>query len=219
MNCGGQEVFLNSSVYKNPARLELIAPGKTKNDWRDFGKNLVPGGDELLWAEAFQSFLFARLRSRYIDPIAAVRHGSKWNGEGFTIVSIQCALIEFLAALREGKKFRYDNPTPPHEYNTSSDLFCDFLRKTDPFGKLFTKRQAKDFYVNVRCGLLHEARTKGNWIIWASGTPAVDCHRKIVYRDSFQTLIEEYVKNYGLELLSDTLLQEAFIRKYNDLAD
>jgi hypothetical protein len=172
-------MLVKPSVSNTPARLELIAPGKTKDDWRDFAKKLVPGGDGVLWAEAFDSFLFARLQSRYID-LAAVRDGSKWNGEGFTIVSIQCALIEFLAALREGKKFRHENPMPPHEYKNSSDLFCDFLRKTDPFDKLFTKPQVKDFYANVRCGLLHEARTKGDWIIRASGTPAVDCQRKIV---------------------------------------
>lgn len=122
---------MKPSVSNTPARLELIAPGKTKDDWRDFAKKLVPGGDGVLWAEAFDSFLFARLQSRYIDPIAAVRDGSKWNGEGFTIVSIQCALIEFLAALREGKKFRHENPMPPHEYKNSSDLFCDFLSAKD----------------------------------------------------------------------------------------
>ena len=210
---------MKPSIANAPARSESIAPGKTKDHWRDFAKILVPGGDEVLWAEAFDSFLFARLQSRYIDPVAAVRDGSNWNGEGFTIVSIQCALIEFLAALREGKKYRHQNPQPPHEYRNSGDLLCDFLRKTDPFDKLFTRAQAQDFYTNVRCALLHEARTKGGWIIWASGTPAVDCQRKIVYRDSFQDLIQEYIRNYGLALLKNIPLQEAFIRKFNDLAD
>lgn len=210
---------MKPSVANAPVRSELIAPGKTKDDWRDFAKKLVPGGDEVLWAEAFDGFLLGRLRSRYIDPVNAVRHASKWKGEGFTIVSIQCALIEFLAALRAGKKYRHKNPQPPHEYKNSGDLFCDFLRKIDPFDKLFTKAQAKDFYANVRCGLLHEARTNGDWIIRASGTTAVDCSRKIVYRNSFQDLIERYIHDYGLALAGDVPLQEAFIRKFNDLAD
>ncbi|ABR60067.1 hypothetical protein GOD90_16820 [Sinorhizobium medicae] len=211
-------MFVKPIIANVPTRPELIAPGKTKDDWRDFAKKLIPGGDEVLWAEAFDSFLFGRLRSRYIDPITAVRDGSKWTGEGFTIVSIQCALIEFLAALRQGKKFRHENPVPPHEYKNSRDLFCDFLRRIDPFDKLFTKAKAKDFYANVRCGLLHEARTKGDWIIWASGIPAVDCQRKIVYRDSFQDVIERYIHDYGLALLKEIPLQEAFIRKFDDLA-
>ncbi|MDF8357293.1 hypothetical protein [Ensifer adhaerens] len=210
---------MKPSIANAPDRSESIAPGKTKDHWRAFVKKLVPGGDEVLWAEACDSFLFARLRSRYIDPIAAVREGSKWNGEGFTIVSIQCALIEFLAALREGKKYRHKNPQPPHEYKNSGDLFCDFLQKTDPFDKLFTMAQAQDFYANVRCALLHEARTKDGWIIWASGTPAVDCQRKVVYRDSFQNLIEGYIHDYGVALTGDIALQKAFIRKLNDLAD
>ncbi len=207
------------SVPVVPARSQLIAPGRTKEDWHNFAERLVPGGDGGPWKEAFEGFLLARLQSRYITPIAAVRDALKWNGEGFAIVSIQCALIEFLAALREGKRFRYENPKPPHEYRNSRDLFCDFLRRTAPFASLFTKAQAWDFYGNVRCGLLHEARTKGEWIVWASGSPAVDCQRKIVYRDSFQELIESYIRDYGRALVGNALLQEAFLRKFNDLAD
>jgi hypothetical protein len=212
------EISVKPSVSNKPYSLVSIAPGKTSDDWHCFARNLVPGGDELLWAEAFETFLFARLRSRYIGPIRALRDGGKLEGEGFTIVSIQCALLEFLAALRAGKKFRHENPTPPHEYKNSSGLFCDFLQMTDPFCKLFTKSQAKDFYANVRCGLLHEARTKNNWIIWASGTPAVNADKKIVYRDTFQDVVEQYIRDYGISLLKDVPLQEAFIRKFNDLA-
>lgn len=207
------------SIVNVPDSSELIAPGKTKDNWHDFVNRLGPGGDSALWAEAFDNFLFSRLQSRYIDPITSVQKGMNWNGEGFTIVSIQCALVEFLAALREDKKYRHKSPQSPYEYNKSGDLFCDFLRNTDPFDKLFTRQQAQDFYINVRCELLHEARTKGGWVIWASGTPAVNCQRRIVYRDSFQRLIEKYIQDYGHALLENVSLQSAFIRKFNDLAD
>lgn len=199
-------------------RSEFIAPGKTKDDWTKFSRQLMPGGDADIWAEAFDKFLLARLRSRYLKPIAMVRDKGEWEGEGFTIVSIQCALIEFLAATRTGKNYRHRNPQPPHEYQKSGELFVDFLFQTAPFDKLFSKGQAEDFYTNVRCALLHEARTKDGWIIWVTGAIAVDCQKKIVYRDSFQSVIEGYINDYGIALTADIPLQEAFVRKFNDLA-
>lgn len=199
-------------------RPEYLAPGRTKDDWKTFANRLIPGGDTDLWAEAFDSFLLARLKSRYLEPIEMILNQGKWEGEGFTIASIQCALIEFLAATREGKNYRHGKPQGPHEYNGSRKIFVDFLFQTAPFDKLFSESDAGDFYSNVRCALLHEARTKDGWIIWGSGTVAVDCKNKIVYRDTFQRLIEQYIDGYGLELTTNAPLQESFIRKFNDLA-
>ncbi|PZV38833.1 hypothetical protein [Mesorhizobium kowhaii] len=209
---------MSSTVTSGGARSELIAPGKTKDDWTKFAKQLVPGGDANIWAEAFDKFLLGRLRSRYLKPIAIVRDKGEWEGEGFTIVSIQCALIEFLAATRAGKNYRHKRAQPPHEYQNSRELFVDFLFQTAPFDKLFSKGDAEDFYSNVRCALLHEARTKNGWIIWVTGTIAIDRQKKIVYRDSFQGVIEGYINNYGIALTADASLQEAFLRKFNDLA-
>lgn len=205
--------------YDRSVREELIAPGKSKADWAELLGRLVCGGDEVLWAEAFETFLLARLQSRYLHPIEVLRTLSKWEGEGFAIVSIQCALIEFLAALREGKTFRYKDPKLPYEYNRSGTLVRDFLCGTEPFAELFNEVQASDFYDNVRCALLHEARTKAGWIIWASGEPAVDAERKIVFRDSLQDLIKRYITDFGNSLIKDVELQQAFIRKFNDLAN
>ena len=199
-------------------RSELIAPGKTKTDWVNFARQLVPSCDTALWAEAFDSFLLARLRSRYLKPIAMIRDKGEWEGEGFTIASIQCALIEFLAAMRAGKNYRHKNPQGPYEYSGSRDLFVKFLFETAPFSKLFSENDAGEYYSNVRCALLHEARTKDGWIIWVSGSVPVDCQKKIVYRDSFQSLIESYITAYGLDLTRDVSLQEAFVRKFNHLA-
>jgi hypothetical protein len=207
-----------SQVPPASARPELIAPGKTNNDWTDFAKQLVPGHDAELWAEAFDSFLLARLRSRYLKPIEMICDKGAWEGEGFTVASIQCALIEFLAATRAGKKFRHNNPQGPYEYSGSRDLFVKFLFQTAPFDKLFSEVGAGDYYSNVRCALLHEARTKDGWIIWVNGPIPVDCQKKVVYRNSFQSLIESYIDDYGLDLTKDVPLQEAFLRKFNDLA-
>ncbi|PQZ52126.1 hypothetical protein CQ052_03890 [Ochrobactrum sp. MYb15] len=207
-----------NQINSASARLELLAPGKTNRDWSNFSKCLSPGRDPDLWAETFDAFLLGRLKSRYLTPIGMIRDNGTWEGEGFTIASIQCALIEFLAATRAGKNYRHKNPQGPYEYNVSRDLFVDFLFRTEPFDKLFSKIDAENFYSNVRCALLHEARTKAGWIIWSSGAVAVDCKKKIVYRDSFQTLIEQYIDDYGRALATSIPLQEAFLRKFHDLA-
>ena len=58
-----------------------------------------------------------------------------------------------------------------------------------PFKDEFNEDQARDFYISVRCGLLHEARTKNGWTIWAKhGSRIIDATgaQKILYRDDFQ---------------------------------
>lgn len=195
-----------------------LAPRRSAEDWWIVSSQLVIGGDASLWAEAFQDFLFARLQSRYLKPIRLLQDEGSWEGEGFSIVSIQCAMLEFLAACRRGLIYRHKNPQPPFEYSVSGELFASFLSETAPFNALFTSDNAVEFYRKVRCALLHEARTKSGWTIHASGQTGIDCSRKIVYRDAFQKLIEDYIDGYGHELLTNTDLQAAFVRKFNDLA-
>ncbi len=196
----------------------FLAPRRSAKDWRRVSSQLVIGGDASLWADAFQEFLFERLESRYLKPIRLLRDEGSWEGEGFSIVSIQCAMLEFLAACRSGLIYRHRNPQPPFEYSASGDLFASFLAETAPFSALFTRDDAVEFYRQVRCALLHEARTKSGWTIHASGQTGVNCLRKIVYRNTFQTLIEDYIDGYGRDLLANTDLQAAFVRKFDDLA-
>lgn len=199
-------------------RETYLAPRGSGEDWRKVSSQLVIGGDASLWADAFQQFFFERLESRYLEPIRLLQDEGSWEGEGFSIVSIQCAMLEFLAACRCGMIYRHRNPQPPFEYSASGELFASFLAQTAPFNALFTPDTASEFYRNVRCPLLHEARTKGDWIIQASGGLGVDCPRKIVFRNTFQKNITDYIEAYGHALVADPDLQAAFVRKFNDLA-
>ncbi|MBX4967799.1 hypothetical protein [Rhizobium binae] len=82
-----------------------IAGKLTGDDWRKCKAKLVVGADEEDWASAYQDFFRQRLKLRYLDPIKLLGAPGGWQGEGFSIVSIQCALIEFLAASRSGKNY------------------------------------------------------------------------------------------------------------------
>jgi hypothetical protein len=89
-----------------------------------------------------------------------------------------------------------------------------------PFNAEFNAATAHDFYEGVRCGLLHEARTKNGWVIWAKhGGRIIDVTgaSKILYRDDFQTALLDFIAAFKVMLTSDRLVQAAFIRKFDSL--
>jgi hypothetical protein len=202
---------------------ESIAGNLRTEDWAHRKIQLTEAGSHKLWANTFEDYLKQRLALRYLNPIKILQDEGTFQGEGFTIVTIQCALIEFLAALKLGKNYKFASGAQglsEHEYSNSSDLFCKFLVSEEPFKQWFSSyADAKNFYSNVRCALLHEARTKEGWRIWASGDRAVDVQKKIVRRDALQCAIENYTSSYGQLLMEDISIQQAFIRKFDHLSD
>jgi hypothetical protein len=96
---------------------------------------------------------------------------------------------------------------------------CSFLPTGSLFARDFNRDTARDFYESVRCGLLHESRTKNGWTMWAkSPTQTVlKCSRKVVYRNDFEVAILEFIEWYRTRLCSDIMLQGAFIRKFDSL--
>ncbi|MBZ0291817.1 MAG: hypothetical protein K8L99_04545 [Anaerolineae bacterium] len=207
-----------------------IAGDKTDLDWDAFKTGLVSGESPDLWEEAFEVYFSKRLKTRYFKPIQLLRakRNAEYEGEGFAIVTIQCSLIEFLETTVQGISFRLartgDPPLGPFEYGIghSGAIFRSFLRNRQPFPTVFTNDSlADDFYSSVRCGLLHEARTKSPWIIRAGGpegmfveiTPA----EKIIYRNRFQDALQIFIMMYKADLLSNPATQDAFVRKFNSL--
>jgi len=197
-----------------------IAGNWTSDDWINDRKALVAGGDANLWRSAFDKFLKLRLELRYLRPIRVLRGNDTYSGEGFSISALQCTLIEFLAATNAGMSYPHKGAIPPHEYSQSGPLFKEFLITQAPFNAHFDQKTANDFYVNVRCGLLHEAATKGGWRIWVtSGNGRViDAANMIVFRNDLQDLLERFVDEFRVRIGNDKDLQLAFIRKFDDLS-
>jgi hypothetical protein len=203
---------------------EYIAGWKTVGDWINDKEKLVLGGAPATWKYVFNEYFEARLKLRYLDPIQAIQDNGTFQGEGFSIVAIQCTLIEFLQSTVQGITYKYvgrGGKLGPYEYSSSSDIFKTFLTTQAPFSAEFTPDLAEDFYVNVRCGLLHEARTKGGWRIHAVDPTGqnhiVESKQKIIYRDNYQGSLLQFVATYGTRLQTDTSYQEAFIRKFDFL--
>jgi hypothetical protein len=176
------------------------------------------------WFSVGDVVLRVRLNRLYFDPIHRLTRepGESGQGEGFAILTIQCAVIEFLAALRRGWSFSHGHKEQgkDNHYGNSKLLYTTFLMEEAPFADAFTTQQrADEFYTDIRCGLVHEGQTKNAWRIWRgqASHPLVDFERKAVYRDVMQRQIEAYLDRYCEELSSVHELQGAFIRKFDYL--
>jgi hypothetical protein len=200
----------------------VIAGTKTCADWQAFRKRLVSAGDADFWREAVASYYHQRLSLRYLGPIKVLQDHGMYQGEGFSIVAIQCSLIEFLESTVKGLTYRYlrrGEQLGPYEYSGSKDLFVSFLVARQPFANEFTQQLAEDFYEGVRCGLLHEARSKNGWTIWGQEPTGrvIDPRQKILYRNNFQAAILRFIDWYEGAIIPNSVLQQAFIRKFDSL--
>jgi hypothetical protein len=199
-----------------------IAGTRTPEDWETLRQRLLAGNDRNAWQEAFENFFLARLNLRYFDPIKLLQDHGTLQGEGFSIVAIQCSLVEFLETTIQGISYRYlrrGESLGRYEYSKSGEVFISFLTNREPFRQDFDIAAATAFYECVRCGLLHEARTKDGWKIWARSPNAkpIDANTKTVFRDDLQTAFEKFLQAYQTDLFNSAELQAAFIRKFDSL--
>jgi hypothetical protein len=225
-----------------PSDETQLSSKKKIKDWKTIQPKLAGAGAGV-WDDVLRDFYFDRLKTRYLDPIDAVKDMNQRNGEGFAIVAIQCSLVEFLESCYQGINYEHDEATHwwfpeclkhilqgansrsvarQYTYRSSRKMFISFLTKRAPFNQHFTTPLAKDFYRSVRCGVLHEARTKGTWLILAKSESSLIVDRNgpdgpILYRDDFQDGICTFIDDYRAAVPKDISLQKAFIRKFEHL--
>lgn len=215
----------------------MDAEFEEKSSWREIRNKLNQDYKyDNIWEEAI-ILLNNRLKRKYFDPIQTIIDRKRLKGEGFTIVTVQCALIETFAAFREGKIFNHNKTvtSPKYEYKESKKMFVSLLYSAtvfqDNFWQLNNKNKksfdkpfsATDFYKCVRCGLMHEARTKGNWHITATPlTKFVKTEKRFLIMDGdkikiYRTILHyrllDYLEEYSSELRGDTVYSEN-LRKF-----
>jgi hypothetical protein len=201
-----------------------IAGSKTPEDWCLLKQRLIENSCEETWKEALNDYFLKRLYLRYLNPIKVLQKHGTFSGEGFSILAILCTLIEFLESTVKGLKYRYSNRNDElshFEYSNSRELFINFLCNRMPFRKEFNLTLAEEFYINIRCGLLHEAQTKDRWRVRAKNKEGkiIEKDQKIVYRDNFMEAINSFIQLYSVELKFNKKFQEAFIRKFDSLCE
>lgn len=202
------------------------------------------------WNKAVELFN-KRIQTKYFNPINDLIEGNpqkKENlrkGEGFSIVTIHCAIIETFAAFKQGLIYNHDKPEIggiSFEYKDSRDLFVTFLNSASIFKGIFYnidkegKQQngafsGRKFYSQVRCGLMHEARTRGDWHINATSNDDPKDKRflkqtkkgNIIYRTLLHYALIDYFEQYKTDLKNKdgqfNDLRRKFARKLDDLYD
>jgi hypothetical protein len=201
-----------------------IAGELTINDWKDLEKKLKLNYENH-WAEAYNYFE-TRINTRYLIPIDAIISIKSYSGEGFSIVNLQCSLIETIESFIDGWMFEYPNFINPNGVvlNGNKKIFKSFFKKREPFINYIPKISGERFYLDVRCGLLHETQTRNNWKIkkgfFGGDSYKFDGEFKIIYQD-IVALLKKYegaiINGVEFDGIPPCELRENFIAKMNHI--
>ena len=172
-----------------------IAPGFTCSDWKALDLSDPKNGD---WGKAI-SVLRSRITERYIAPVDILidHEESKHYSErrfGFTIIAIDCLLIETLQAFKEGNE--------ETKWREGKKVFVGFLTQSINLGKHFNKKYAEEFYDSYRNGILHQAQIKENHLVWSIGAVVHEVDGSmVVNRTEFHKCLkmdfEDYIHKLG----------------------
>ena len=124
-------------------------------------------------------FVYERFYERYIQPFenSSVKHG-------FGMMAISCLMIESLISFQKGWK-KTGKPGKEVFENFFSD--SNHLSAFNGFGK--------EFYENIRCGLLHQAETTGGWHIRRDGD-LFDKKTKTINATKFMKALHRELKDF-----------------------
>jgi hypothetical protein len=196
-----------------------------KNTHKEFKEHWISVKDELKEYSSTETFeevyliYIERIKNRYFRPIELLRdYKDSSDGFGFSMVAILCSLIEFLQSTIDGKfhqlsykdEFKVKYPILEsvgciHYYGGGGrNEFIEFLKelntsfKDNPIYSKDYDTVAREFYSCVRCALLHDACTSGNWIIREQSDKDLildisNPEEKILYRNKFYELIKNKV--------------------------
>ena len=167
------------------------------------------------WEDIIDYIFKERIYNYFLNPIKTIINKKEWKWEWFSVLALECLLIETLAAFRDWKCYNYQNNSW-YYYKDSRKLFIKFLKNKKIWifeGNFWTKDWtnpiwiAEKFYSEVRCWILHEAQTKWNWTIntskWAKrkGYFLEKKNGKIqIYRTTLYCKLESYIGDYCKEL-------------------
>ncbi len=155
--------------------------------------------NELVAAQKRQclgEFIKQRFSERYFDPV----ENSKLKN-GFAIMAISCLVIEAIESFYKGL---------PDTKGASKEMFCDFFNRAGGFNSFSSKDDW--FYRDIRCGILHQAETRGGWRILRS-EPLLDMNHKAINSAKFIKELQNVVEQYAVEIQTDELLWKNFCKK------
>jgi hypothetical protein len=132
-------------------------------------------------------FIFHRLNHRYLVPLLHVPREYK---SGFLMMASACLMIETMQSFYEGKK-----ETKRGDNRSAFKRF--FERHTDLFPGIAD--DADNFYRNIRCGILHQAETRGGYRILRQG-PLFSAGARTINANAFLRALAKSLKRYADDL-------------------
>lgn len=179
-----------------------ISPQYSREDYHKL--NLSATSDSSIWECAVDIFK-DRIQGRYINQIDLLSNDI--NANGFTIMALNCLLIEALYQFENGLK---------ETKGSNKEVYSNYLKQIDPisFG---VGTVAEDFYSNIRCGILHSAQTKAESRLTDRDGFVVAVENKvlIVSVAGVTNLVKSYFTSYTSRLLDskEQELRKKFIKK------
>jgi hypothetical protein len=181
----------------------LISRNFSVDDWK-----ALTFSSEADWQKAVTIFL-DRMETRYLEHIRRILSR---RTSGFAALALDCAVIETMEQFRRGE--------PKTPYREGRKYFVSFLTET-LFSPDVSKKQARVFYKNIRCGLLHQTEAEDSLVKRNNTRPLIaftkDRKGVIVNAKVFHQRLEQVIREYA-EKLKDPNSQkerEAFRTKMN----
>lgn len=199
-----------------------IAPSRYREirNWEDTHWKALTFSSEDDWDRAIEIFE-DRIKYRYLDAIEALQqddneyyctHGQRRFG--FAMMALDCLLIETLAQFYDGLKDSDEARRPPLKLSNTK-FYIRFLKEKSFVLKLvFGDDEAAAFYDTIRCGILHQAETKGHSIIRFFDDQSYSDKPFILLADgkslrihwvSFHKLVKEEFEAYCAHLRADDI--------------
>lgn len=172
------------------------------------GLNLSMGSSEEDWNRAIEMF-DDRIDGRFFDVINVLKNNLVIPQSGFSIMALDCLLIETLMQFKNGYSV-----TPK---GCNKKEYTNFLK--DEFPNEFpTKKIAELFYKDIRCGILHSAETKNGSDLTFNESSVIKMIASNKIRVDIMKItrmLESYYKDYIRKLNDDNCseLRRKFIEK------
>lgn len=208
-----------------------IAGNNTKADWLALRIHLRANLDSVsttFWQDAFDNYFRKRLKTKFLDSLGNIisinekqkeefqnnhnpnRRRNYFTGEGFSMVIIECVVLEILASFRKGQTSNndlriniidrefYEDQGIVYDQRVNQDsreLLINFLKYQNPFRNDFSfvvdntinppKTLAHTFYGDYRNYLIHNGDTNHN------------CKIRVINKENTNLIISTNVNQDG----------------------
>jgi hypothetical protein len=175
------------------------------------------------------TFIYDRFYGRYLKPFdfPSNEYRAKYKN-GFALMTSCCLLIETYVSF-SAKDYRNTYRKSAKcfgHFFTTEKRFTDFatggLRHDGTIANKSDGGTPNDFYENVRCGILHNAETKGGWTITRrSSKPYFDSTTKTINATKFAGRLKAVLSDYKKNLIASDFdtdeIWDTFKNRLDDL--